>query len=254
MYPILGYIGDTPIVSYYVLNSIAIITGFIVLFLNIKNFEPAKRNRTLLFAFFIFIPFVLGARFGSMIEGYIHHTPQCVSKNFFSGPSSLWWGLCASVILALPFIRLFKIDLWETGDIFALCISIGGVFARLACLFNGCCFGLPAPKDYPFAVFYPFGSRPFELFGGVPMYPPQLFESLAWLFIFVLLLARKKTKTFNGELMLFLGFLYACARFIIEFYRYHETYVFPSPAQIFSIIIVISSAIIWIIKKKHILK
>lgn len=254
MYPIAGYIGDTPIASYYVLNFLAFIIGFIVLFLNIKNFEPAKKNSTLLFAIFIFISFFFGARFGNIVEGYIYHVPQCVSKNFFFGPLSLWWGLCASAVLALPLTRLFKINLWETGDIFALCISIGGIFGRLACLFNGCCFGLPSPANYPFAVFYPYGSRAVELFGGVPMYPAQLFESLTWLLIFILLLTRNKTKTFNGELIIFMGILYSFARFFIEFFRYHETPGFPSSAQIFSIVIFILSVIAWILKKKHILK
>ena len=249
MYPILGEIGSTTLVSYYVFNSLGIIAGFIVLLLNMKDFEPAKRGKTLFFALLIFIPFILGARFGNMLENYMLHIPQAVTKNILLGPSSVWWGLGISCIFALPIAGALKVNVWETGDLFALCISIGGVFARVACLLNGCCFGTSAPANYPFAVFYPYGSYPHELFGSGPVYPAQLFESFAWLFIFILLLARRKSKTFQGELIVIMGFLYACARFIIEFYRYHETPGFPSSAQVFSLIIIVVSTFVWFLKK-----
>lgn len=254
MYPILGFIGDTPIVSYYVLNFFGIAAGFVVLFLNVKEFEPAKRNRTIVFALLIFIPFILGARLGNIFESALSHTAQCVSKNILLGPSSIWWGLGLSCILAVPVAKWLKVNVWETADIFALCISIGGVFARLACLLNGCCFGIQAPENYGFAVFYPYGSYPFELFGSVPVYPTQIFESFAWLAIFVILIIRNNLKHFQGELIILTGFLYSIARFFIEFYRYHETPGFPSTAQIFSISIFCISIITWFLKKKQILK
>jgi phosphatidylglycerol:prolipoprotein diacylglycerol transferase len=254
MYPILGFINDTPILSYYVFNSIGIIAGFIVLFLSMKNFDPSKRNRTLLFAALIFIPFILGARLGNMLEDFLFHTPECVTKNILIGPSSIWWGLAVSNLCAIPIARALKVNLWETGDLFALCIAMGGIFARFACLLNGCCFGTPAPADFPFAVYYPYGSYAYSIFGGAPVYPAQLFESVAWFFIFMALFLRNRAKAFHGELIILLGFLYAIARFIIEFFRYHEKPGFPSSAQVLSLIILAASALVWILKKRGVIR
>lgn len=249
MFPVLGFIGDTPIVSYYVFNIIAIAAGFIVLFWNMLGFDKTKRDKTFFFAFLIFLPFFFGARAGSMIDSVMTNMPQCFSKNILLGPFSIWWGLGLSCLLAVPIAKLIKVNVWETADLFAMSIAMGGVFARVACLLNGCCFGIPAPETYPFAVFYPYGSYPSELFGSGPIYPPQLFESLSWLAIFILLIIRNRYKAFQGELIIIMGFLYAIARFIIEFYRYHETPGFPSQGQLLSLIILIVSTLVWILKK-----
>lgn len=250
MYPTLGEINNIPIVSYYVFNSLGIIAGFIVLFLSMKNLDSKKRWLTIFFAFLIFVPFILGARLGHIIESQLAGVPESISKNFLMGPFSLLWGLGISALFAIPIARILKVNVWETADLFAFSISIGGVFARIACLLNGCCFGIQAPDNYGFAVFYPYGSRVVELFGDKPIYPAPLFELLAWLFIFVLLLFRNKYKTFQGELIIMLGFIYAFFRFIIEFYRYHETPGFPSEAQVLSLIIIVCSIIVWLIRKQ----
>jgi phosphatidylglycerol:prolipoprotein diacylglycerol transferase len=247
-------LGDTPILSYYVLNSFGIIAGFIVLFFNMKTFDSTKRNRTLLFAIVIFIPFIITSRLGSIIDNVILHVPACRADNMLLGSFSIWWGLGLSNLFAIPIARFLKVDLWETGDLFAPSIAVGGIFARFACLLNGCCFGVPSPRNFILGTFYPSGSYVYSLFGNVPIYPVQFFESFTWLIILIILSYRNKAKAFKGELIILLGFFYAIARFVIEFFRYHEKPGFPSYAQILSIIILIIAVTLWILKKKDVIK
>jgi phosphatidylglycerol---prolipoprotein diacylglyceryl transferase len=54
---------------------------------------------------------------------------------------------------------------------------------------------------------------------GVPLHPTQVYESLATLAIFVILLWRYRHKTRDGQIFLTYLVLYAVARFFLEFLR-----------------------------------
>jgi phosphatidylglycerol:prolipoprotein diacylglycerol transferase len=53
----------------------------------------------------------------------------------------------------------------------------------------------------------------------MPLHPTQIYESLACLAIFFILVAMAARKKFHGQVALAYVVLYAVARFIIEFYR-----------------------------------
>jgi len=57
---------------------------------------------------------------------------------------------------------------------------------------------------------------------GVPLHPAQLYESLANLSIFGILLWRYRRKTSDGQIFLLYLTLYAVARFFLEFLRGDE--------------------------------
>ena len=233
--------------SYWVLNITGIIAAFIVLLYNLKDFDAHYRFRVIIFAAFLFIPFTLSSRYGYVIEGLLGREKD-VSFSIF-GPVSLWWGLIFTALCALPSARMLRIGLWKTTDLLSFSIAAGAVFARLGCFFNGCCIGLRAPKNFFFGTFYSPYSYAYTVFGDVPLYPVQLFESFAWLLILIILFLRKKHVVYNGELIILTAFCYSIARFIIEFFRYHEVPHLILGGQIFSILIFIVSSLLWIFRK-----
>jgi phosphatidylglycerol:prolipoprotein diacylglycerol transferase len=239
--------GDTAIRSYWVLSIMGIIAGFAVLFYNLRALPAGTRRRVLLFAVLIFIPFIIACRYGYVAEELINHEKD-VSFSLF-GEVSLWWGLAAAALCAFPIAALLKTDVWRATDIFSFSIAAGGVFARLGCFFNGCCIGLPAPKNYFFATFYSPYSYAYSVFGNAPLHPVQLYESFAWLVILVMLFLRKNKSVYRGELILMTAFCYSIARFIIEFFRYHEVHNLISVAQIFCLLVFAVSSFLWIFKK-----
>jgi phosphatidylglycerol:prolipoprotein diacylglycerol transferase len=239
--------GDTVIRSYWVLNIIGVIAGFAILLYNLRTLPDDTRNRIFLFAVLLFIPFILASRYGYVIEEFINHEKH-ISFSLF-GEVSLWWGLIAAALCAFYIAALLKTDVWHATDIFSFSIAAGGIFARLGCFFNGCCIGLPAPKNYFFGTFYSPYSYAYSAFGNVPLHPVQLYESLAWLIILSMLLLRKNKAVYRGELILMTAFCYSIARFIIEFFRYHEVYHLISIAQIFCIVVFSVSSLLWIFKK-----
>ncbi|MEI7640966.1 MAG: prolipoprotein diacylglyceryl transferase family protein [bacterium] len=246
MFPLLGYIGNFYISSYLVLNVLGIIAGLCLLSFHLTSFKKGKANKILIFAFLIFIPFFIGARAGFIVEQlFIGQLPVF---NFF-GAVSLWWGLVAAVLFAFPIAALLKVNIWETADLFSVSIALGGVFARLACLLNGCCIGLPTSKEFPLAAFFSSSSYAYSVFGDTPLLPTQLFEALAWLAIFILLMTYKPRKKYHGELIILMGLSYSLSRFIIEFFRYHEAPQQFLIVDIFCAVIFIFSAFLWLNKK-----
>jgi|DewCreStandDraft_4_1066084.scaffolds.fasta_scaffold02906_13 phosphatidylglycerol:prolipoprotein diacylglycerol transferase len=237
MYPFI-FIGDTVIRTQFILIITGIIIGFLILLNNINHLDKKIKLSILLFAVLIFIPFLTGGWLGYEIENFISNKNFCFSKESFFNSFSLLWGLGLATIFAFPTAKIFKLNVWSIADYFSISISAGGFFAKLGCLFNGCCFGIPAPDSFPFGIYYPFNSYPQSLFGDVRFYPSQLFESIAWLFILIFLIFKNKNKKFDGELIILMAFLFAIFRFLIEFTRFHLTKSFLSTGQILSIIII----------------
>lgn len=249
MYPILFEIGNITIQTYFVLLCIGIFSGFLVLYINIKNLKLEMKKNIFLFAVIIFIPFVFGAKIGIKIENFL-------IKNFFLFPeiiygSSLIWGFIFATLFAFPIANYLKLNVWETGDYFASSIAIGGFFVRLGCLFNGCCFGIPVSENFPFSVFFPCGSHAYRIFNDTPLHPVQLYLSLVWLFIFVFLAFYKSVKKFNGELIILLLILFSALNFFVDFFRFHPGKQFFFISQILNVFILLLSILLYIHKHKN---
>jgi phosphatidylglycerol:prolipoprotein diacylglycerol transferase len=248
MFPVLCEIGDIAIRTYWVMNAAGIILGFAVLLYNLRGYQKDSKRNIFLFAVLIFVPFILGARYGYAAEQFIRRMPD-IDPGLF-GPVSLWWGLVLATLSAFPAASVLKVNVWETADLFSISIAVGGIFARLGCLFNGCCIGMPVSPGFPLATYFSFYSYAYNIFGGIPLHPVQLYESFAWLIIFILLFIRKKYTIYRGELIIIMAFCYSFARFTIEFFRYHEN---PGPisiAQVFCLIIAAVSLPLWVFRKR----
>lgn len=248
MYPDLFEFYGFQVSSYLAFNALGIIAGFGMLYFSIRK-EPAEKIKsTLLFALIIFIPFLIASRAGYMIERLMTDEPVFTDGKIFFGPVSLWWGLITATLCAFSFASALKTNVWETADFFAPSIAVGGFFARLGCLLNGCCIGTAAPSGLP-AVFYPYNSYAYNIFGDAALHPAPMYEALAWLFILCVLLLRKKASYFRGELITILAFLYSIARFLLEYIRYNEIPDFPTYGQMFSALIFVASITVYIAKK-----
>ncbi len=244
MYPTLFYIGDFAVKTYWIMVFAGIIAGFFVLYLNLRHVNKDKKNKILFFAAFIFIPFYIGARLGYVIEALINNNK--IYFDFFSlaGPYALIWGFVAAIAFSFPVSQALKVDVLETSDFFTPSIAIGGFFAKLGCLFNGCCFGIPCGQNFPLATHFSIFSNAGHFYPGIPLFPVQLFESLTWLAIFIILFLRQKNKGYTGELIIITAYIYCSSRFFIEFLRFHEKTQALSSTQILCMVILIIAFIL----------
>jgi len=128
-------------------------------------------------------------------------------------------GLLGAFPVAWWFARRHHLDGWRTADVLAPGVAIGQAIGRLRCFAAGCCYGRPA--DVPWAVTFHdvYATRQVGTPLDTPLHPTQLYESLATLAIFIFLRWLAGRKRFDGQVTLAYVFLYAVARFVIEFYR-----------------------------------
>src|SRR5581483_4014843 len=131
-------------------------------------------------------------------------------------------GFLLAILTAVWYMRRNQLLVLATCDVFAPGIAVGQAIGRLGCFSAGCCWG--TETHLPWAVTF---SNPeaYRLTGvtlGVPLHPAQLYEAFADALIFFALykmIARPHT---SGTIIGWYLALYSVARFVIEFFRYHE--------------------------------
>jgi phosphatidylglycerol:prolipoprotein diacylglycerol transferase len=128
----------------------------------------------------------------------------------------LYGGVILGLLTAIYLIRKHQFPIWNTLDLFAPLMAMGIGIGRLGCFFAGCCYGI----EYhgPLSVVFP--SNPYcEAPAGVSLFPVQLLAVLNGLLLFALLLWMLKHRKFRGQIAGSFLFLYALARFLLEFLR-----------------------------------
>jgi len=121
-------------------------------------------------------------------------------------------------------------------DIIAVCIPLFHFFGRIGCFLGGCCFGIHSEVGFTFL------NCPIPEANGISRFPVQLLEASFNLALFFALNLLYKKNKFKDELLFVYLFIYAIARFFIEFLRgdlYRGIWGFLSTSQIISIIIIL---------------
>jgi len=124
--------------------------------------------------------------------------------------------------------RKRKIHLLRWADVSAPSVVLGTAITRIGCLLFGCDYGKRA--DLPWAIRFPHGAPAwtdhvshYGLDQNAPssfsVHPTQIYESLAGLFLFALLMYLRRKRRFSGEV--FLGWVmgYGILRPVIEIFR-----------------------------------
>lgn len=162
---------------------------------------------------------ILGARIGYILF-YDTHTMYYLTNPWqifnpyingvYAGISGMSYhgAFIGFIIATLWFCKRKKISFWFVTDIAVLGISAAYIFGRIGNFFNQELVG--RITDVPWAIYV----------GNNLRHPSQLYEAiLEGLFVFLILVYLRKRKTFDGQLAIMYGILYATARIIAEFYR-----------------------------------
>ena len=155
-------------------------------------------------------------------------------KQYWNDPGSLFslntlqaagvyqGGFLLALLTAIFYMRRNRLPALATCDVFAPGIAAGQAIGRLGCFAAGCCWGTQC--DRPWAVTFR-NPQAQDLTGvplGVPLHPAQLYESLADALIFAALFWMIRRPHRAGATIGWYLVLYSCARFVIEFFRFHE--------------------------------
>ena len=128
-------------------------------------------------------------------------------------------GFIAAVLFAWWYVRVHGLPLWKVFDAYAPGIALGLGIGRLGCFAAGCDYGKPTGAFLGVVFTNPIANQVSGTPLGVRIHPTQLYESLACVLIFAVLMLLYRHKKFDGQIFAaYLG-LYAVVRFGVEFLR-----------------------------------
>ena len=128
-------------------------------------------------------------------------------------------GVVLAFVVCVPYALYAHLPIFRTMDAIAPALALGQGIGRIGCLAAGCCFGQPTGARWGLVFTSPFAARTTGVPLGVPLYPTQIFESVASLLICAVLLTLLARRHRDGEVMGAWLFLYGLARFFLEFFR-----------------------------------
>jgi phosphatidylglycerol---prolipoprotein diacylglyceryl transferase len=161
----------------------------------------------------------------------------------------------ALVFSAIFFWRTPQLPFWHAADLCGPAIALGQAIGRIGCLMAGDDYGRPTTMPWGIAFTDPdaasIGGAPL----GVALHPVQLYESIACLILFFFLVRLNRHKRFDGQVILAYTFLYAVARFFIEFYRGDADRGFVlggllSTSQFIAVILAPAALALWFVRQR----
>ena len=183
----------------------------------VGRWQFAKRGVRPDFVWGLVIAAIIGGLLGAKVHYLIIH-PESWPDNILSRSGLVWFGGMFGALLAAALVTIFsKQRLAAVMDGSAFALAIGYAVGRIGCFLVGDDYG--KPTDLPWGIAFPKGSPPTT----VPVHPTQLYEVLASLVIFALLLwvfsPRFKRE---GPLIFVYAILAGIERFLVEFVRTNE--------------------------------
>jgi phosphatidylglycerol:prolipoprotein diacylglycerol transferase len=128
-------------------------------------------------------------------------------------------GLLGGIVTAFWLARRYELPGWPTADVLAPGLVLGQAIGRLGCFAAGCCYGKTAAVPWAVTFTDVSAARQVGTPLDTPVHPSQLYESLATLVIFAILVWLAPRKRFHGQVVLTYVVLYSAARFVLEYYR-----------------------------------
>ena len=208
--------------SYWLMCMLGLLASCILLYARRRRFNIAADD-TLHIVLFGVIGAMIGAKTLYLITiapELLRHASEIdwsyrTIELLFSGGYVFYGGLIGGFLAAAVYCCRYRISLRAAADFYAPALPLFHVFGRIGCFLAGCCWGIEAP----WGVVY---THSLAAPNGVPLFPVQLAEAVCNLAICMVLLLRERRlsgrQPTGGALLLYAA-LYACVRFLLEFWR-----------------------------------
>lgn len=215
MLPVLFKIGPLTLHTYGLLAAAGLFTG-VYLAARRGAKEGFSGDLTMDLGFYLVVSAIVGARLLYVVVEYrmFLHDPLRVFK-MWEGGLVFFGGVLAAIPVAVWFIRKHKLPFWPLADVFAPYVALAHAIGRLGCLAAGCCYGKPTSSWVGIVFKDPASIAPVN----VPLLPTQIYDSANEFVIFLILIALRPHKRFQGELVLLWLILYSVGRFVVEMFR-----------------------------------
>ncbi|MEI6125642.1 MAG: prolipoprotein diacylglyceryl transferase [Pseudomonadota bacterium] len=252
MHPILLQLGSLSIKTYGFFIALGFLLGIAFSLKEARrlSFDP---QLVLDISFYMILGAIVGSRlFYVLTHMHAYRNNPLDAFKIWEGGLTFFGGFILAVIACAWMVKKHGLKIWATLDLFAPALSIGVFFGRLGCFFAGCCYGKAC--SLPWAVTFTNPDSLAKL--NVPLHPVQLYCSAGAAVTFLILLASKNKKSFDGQLTLIWIACYSGFRLIEEMFRgdVRGDLIFNRyPAsQVMALILLIAAAVLFpILKKKN---
>jgi len=250
MEPILFRIGTAVVSSYPFMLSLSFIIGSLI-FIGFGKKQNISINKLFGLIVSVHLAAILGSRFLFVLNNY----PQFESdllKAFTISPGGLAFngGFFLGTLVGVLYVRLTELPFWNIFDFGSPSLALGISLARIGCFLGGCCYG--KETSLLWGVQFPNYSLVAQKYGIQHLvHPTQIYESLAGVIIFVVLLVILKHRKFEGQVFLSFVILYSIVRILNDAVRGDAllNYVFNlSQTQFLSIIFGLTAVLIYYLK------
>ena len=217
MYPLIPISESISIPTYLLIISL---TYCFSIFWVLKRAQKFEYNTKL--ALDICLTIMIGGFIGARALHILYEEPSYYLENpldifkVWQGGFVFYGGAIAAFFSTAFLIKKRGENLFQWLDLFAPIAAGGYAMGRLACFFNGCCYGKAC--QLPWAVQFPPSLHSHET---ILRHPTQLY-AFSWeiiLLILLLLLEKRKTLKTPGHLFLTWTSLHSIGRLIMETFR-----------------------------------
>jgi phosphatidylglycerol---prolipoprotein diacylglyceryl transferase len=154
---------------------------------------------------------------------YWEHPGRIFSLETLQAGGVFYGGLLGALAVRLGTCARRSCRRWWWRTSFAPAIALGHAIGRLGCFAAGCCWGTECHSAVGRHL-HQSGRQPawWACRWELPLHPTQLYESAAEFAIFGILYWRFGRPHGRGDIISLYLMLYCAARFVVEFFRYHE--------------------------------
>lgn len=153
---------------------------------------------------------------------YTAHPGEMFSLATLQAGGVFYGGLIAALAVGVWYMRRSGLPVLRTSDVFAPGIALGHGIGRLGCFSAGCCWGVECHLPWSVTFTNPVANQLVGVPLGIPLHPTQLYESFAEFLIFAILYWRIGKPHSPGAIISTYLMFYGAARFVVEFFRFHE--------------------------------
>jgi phosphatidylglycerol:prolipoprotein diacylglycerol transferase len=213
MRPILFYIGDTPVPSFWTTAFLAFVVGFLLVRSDVRR-RGFGADLTYDIVLYAYIGGWVGARLFLIPTAWSLFTTDPLGF-LLSGSGWVWYGgIIGGAVAIWTLADRRKLPFLLFGDITAPALAMGLAIGRIGCQLSGDGdYGVPT--DLPWGMAYPEGVVPTT----DRVHPTPIYEMLACFAIFAYLWRRRWQNPPLGDIFARYLILSAVARFLIELVR-----------------------------------
>lgn len=207
MYPRIG-----PVPTYSILYILSILSHFLICYFIARRLG-LRRRVWIVVGICYMVGMTVGAKILYDIQRAQFDFRALLSiRHYMQG--GLWGGLLAYFIVAVPLVLILAKNIRAALDLVAMSIPAPWIFAKLGCLFNGCCYG--KASSMPWVITFPEGARGAP--AGVPLHPTQIYEILVVVCVLVVFKKLNYVR-WRGAMLLWFLALYGTGRAATDFFR-----------------------------------